>query len=134
MQVSQELPQARYGYLLYDGTCGVCSTFIGNRADFYTRHGFGIVQAQDPRVQSRLEALNGFALNEIRLLTNDGQLITGANVYREITARIWWLKPVNWISRLPICRQIFNFAYQTFASNRHNISRVCGLSGNAHIR
>lgn len=123
-----------HGVLFFDGTCGACSHFVGGKEKFYNHHGFAVAAAQDQWAAERLARDNMHGGNEIRLLLADGSYRLGADAYREICSRIWWLKPV-WIgSRMPVLSSIFNLCYRAFASNRHRISRTCGLQSRARYQ
>jgi predicted DCC family thiol-disulfide oxidoreductase YuxK len=115
------------GWLLYDGTCGVCSRFVGGRARFYQRHGFGVVAAQEEWAQKALQRHPVQSENEIRLLRNDGSIVRGANVYREVCKKVIWLRPIYFLSLFPVLSSCFDLGYAIVAANRHNISRICGL-------
>jgi hypothetical protein len=123
-----------HGIVLYDGSCGACTHFVGGRAKFYGSYGFGVTPAQEPWVEERLGPRSADAPREIRLLRSDGSCLYGADVYREIFSKIWWLKPMALLSRLPGLRFIFNGAYRAFSANRGTISKVCGLEHKAKFR
>jgi hypothetical protein len=43
--------------------------------------------------------------------------------------RIWWAYPVCLFSVTPLGRNIFDWSYRKFATNRHPISRACKMPG-----
>lgn len=122
------------GCLLYDGTCGACSHFIGRKEKFFAKYGFAAVPAQESWVVERLGQDGELLAREMRLLRSDGSYLKGADVYREITAKVWWLYPLHIFSRLPVLSCLFNFGYNTFAANRHKISAVCNLESHARYK
>jgi len=61
------------------------------------------------------------------LLLANGDQIQGADVYRYAMKRIWWAYPFYLFSIVPLCRNLFNWGYKTFAAHRHQISRVCKI-------
>ena len=71
----------------------------------------------------------GDLVREIRLLERDGTLHSGANVYRYLMRRFWWAYPLYILSLVPGFRQLFDWAYRTFAKHRSRISSSCGLPG-----
>src|ERR1700690_844505 len=115
------------GVVLYDGQCGFCSRWINHWAKNLARHGFETASLDEPWVAGTLKMPREELLTDIRLLTTDGQLISGAEVYLYVTRRIWWTWPFSAIFSLPIFNWLIHTAYRTFARNRHHISDACKL-------
>ena len=63
--------------------------------------------------------------SDIRLLTTDGQLVSGADVYLYVARRIWWTWPFYAVFRLPVFNRLIHAAYRWFARNRYCISHSC---------
>ncbi len=78
------------GVVLYDGQCGFCSRWVKYWAGMLGRRGFEIASLDEPWVAERIKMPHEELLTDIRLLTADGQLISGADVYLYVTRRIWW--------------------------------------------
>jgi predicted DCC family thiol-disulfide oxidoreductase YuxK len=127
----KHIKPSEHGCLLYDGSCGACSHLIGGRADFYQRYGFAVAAAQEDWAQEKLAAVGMQSLREIRLLKPDGSCLSGPDVYREITRKIWWLLPIHIFSRLPLFRHVFNLGYRIFSANRYRLSQACGWESRA---
>lgn len=123
-----------YGTILYDGTCGACSTFIGDYSRFFARYRFAVAPLQDPAIQSLLPFTEEELAGEIRLLLPDGSLIGGPNVYRFLFSKIWWLGPLLFLSKLPGLAALFDAAYRLVGRNRHKISKACRLQDRAKLR
>ncbi len=115
------------GWILYDADCGLCYRGVGAFRDLLRHYGFEIAPLQAEWVQSRVRLKKEDLLQDVRLLLRDGDVISGANVYREIMRRIWWAWPWFVLSRAPGLRQVFDWAYRSFARNRLGLSAVCGL-------
>ena len=115
------------GIVLYDGQCGICSRWAQYWAPMLRRHGFEIGSLDESWVAEKLQMLREDLLTDIRLLTTDGQLISGAEVYLYVTRRIWWAWPFYAIFSLPGFHWMIHAGYRWFARNRHHVSHACGL-------
>jgi predicted DCC family thiol-disulfide oxidoreductase YuxK len=91
------------------------------------RHGFDIASLDEPWVSARVELPREELLSDIRLLTPDGQLISGADVYLYVARRIWWAWPFYAIFSLPGFNRLIHLGYRWFARNRYHISRACRI-------
>ena len=119
----------RTGWVLYDADCGVCSRWVPAWAPWLERSGLAIAPLQSSWVPARTGLTPGNLLSDIRLLELDGTLYSGADVYLYLMRRIWWGYPLYLLSRTPGFRQLFNWAYRTFARHRMRISASCSLPG-----
>lgn len=119
--------QKPVGWILYDDSCGFCRRWIPFWEGALRRRGFDIAALQADWVREKLQLNETELLHDLRLLLVDGSQISGADVYRYATRRIWWAWPVYLFSITPGLRQVFDWAYRTFAANRFRISAACGL-------
>lgn len=126
MKISEPAKQP-LGWVLYDETCGVCSRWVPFWAPTLRRIGYDIASLQSDWIQQRLNVTDDSLMRDVRLLLADGSQVSGADVYRYFMKRIWWAYPFYLLACAPLLRRIFNFAYRTFADNRHRFSRACGL-------
>ena len=115
------------GWILYDDSCGVCSRSVPFWSKTLEKRGFEIAPLQSPWVREKLALAEDELIEDLRLLLADGKQIQGADAYRYVLRRIWWAYPIYLFSILPLCRQVFDWAYRKFASNRHRFSRACGV-------
>ncbi|MGB8014237.1 MAG: DUF393 domain-containing protein [Terriglobales bacterium] len=115
------------GVVLYDGQCGFCSRWVKFWSATLARHGFEIASLDEPWVTEKLAMPREELLTDIRLLTADGQLISGADVYLYVTRRIWWSWPFYAIFSLPGFNRLIHVGYRWFARNRYCVSRSCKL-------
>lgn len=115
------------GWILYDGSCGVCRQWVPFWENALRRRGFGIAPLQEEWVMEKLKLPPEKLLDDLRLLLADGTHVAGADVYRYAMRRIWWALPMYVFSVLPGGRQVFDFGYRTFARNRYRVSDTCGL-------
>lgn len=121
----KEMP--RYGWVLYDGTCGFCSRWVMFWQGVLRRNGFETAALQEPWVASALGVTPDQLLNDLRILTPDRTVIAGADAYRFAMSRIPWAKPIGWLASLPGLRTLFNAGYRWFNRNRYRISAGCRL-------
>jgi predicted DCC family thiol-disulfide oxidoreductase YuxK len=120
--------QVRRGVVLYDGQCGFCSRWVLYWAGTLERQGFAIASPDEPWVAEKMNTPREELLTDIRLLTADGQLISGADVYLYVTRRIWWAWPFYAFFSLPGFNRLMHLGYRRFARNRYHISHACRLS------
>jgi predicted DCC family thiol-disulfide oxidoreductase YuxK len=117
------------GWVLYDDSCGFCRCWI----PLWSR-GFDIAPLQAAWVRERIGLSEAELLRDIRLLLADGRRLDGASAYRYVMRRIGWAFPLYLASTLPLLRQAFDWAYQTFSRNRFRFSRACGLANDPEWR
>ena len=116
------------GWVLFDDSCGFCSSWVRYWARTLHIHGFEIAPLQEDWVRTRLGSpAEEDLLLDLRLLLDDGRQIRGADAYRYVMRRIWWAYPLYLVSILPPLRYLFDWAYRTFADNRYHFSRICPL-------
>jgi predicted DCC family thiol-disulfide oxidoreductase YuxK len=121
--------KASAGWILYDDSCGVCRRWVPFWEGALRRRGFNIAPLQADWVRAKLQLSETELLHDLRLLLVDGSQISGADVYRHAMRRIWWAWPVYPFSITPGLRNIFDWGYRTFTTNRLRISAACGLDG-----
>jgi predicted DCC family thiol-disulfide oxidoreductase YuxK len=119
--------RVRCGVVLYDGQCGFCSRWVRYWASTLERRGFAIASLDELWVAEKIKTPREELLTDIRLLTADGQLISGADVYLYVTRRIWWAWPFYAIFSLPGFNRLIHLGYRWFARNRYHISHACRL-------
>ncbi len=113
--------------VLYDGDCGFCSRWVRYWAPMLTEHGFDVASLDESWVADKIHMPLEELLTDIRLLTSDGQLVSGADVYLYVTRRIWWAWPFYAVFSLPGFNWLIHIGYRWFARNRHHISHACKL-------
>jgi predicted DCC family thiol-disulfide oxidoreductase YuxK len=116
------------GWVLFDGSCGFCRSWVTYWANTLRKHGFEIAALQDEWVRKRLgSTAEDDLLVDLRLLFDDGRQMQGADAYRYVMRRIWWTYPIYLLSIVPILRRLFDWGYRSFADNRYHFSRSCRL-------
>jgi predicted DCC family thiol-disulfide oxidoreductase YuxK len=125
---SHELGEAHAGeWVLYDNQCGFCSRWVKFWQPTLAKRGINIAGLQEPWVVERAKLSEGELLHDIRLLSKENILVSGADVYLQVTRRIWWAWPFYAVFSLPGFNGNLHFCYRWFARNRHRISRTCKL-------
>jgi predicted DCC family thiol-disulfide oxidoreductase YuxK len=115
------------GWILYDGECGFCSRWVNLWAKTLRRRGFEPAALQEPWVAEKLQMPISELLADIRLLTPEGKVISGADVYLYAARRIWWAWPFYAVFSLPGFNWLIRAGYRWFARNRYCISHACKL-------
>jgi predicted DCC family thiol-disulfide oxidoreductase YuxK len=116
------------GWVLFDGACGFCRSWVVYWSDTLRKRGFEIAPLQDAWVRKRLASPDEEdLLRDLRVLLENGRELRGADAYRYVMRRIWWAYPIYLLSVLPLLRHLFDLAYRAFADNRYHFSRSCEL-------
>jgi predicted DCC family thiol-disulfide oxidoreductase YuxK len=115
--------------VLYDGHCGFCSRWLEFWKPTLARHGFATAALEEPWVVEKVKMPYDELVRDIRLLTTEGELVSGANVYLYVARRIWWAWPLYALFSLPGFNWMIHTGYRWFARNRHYVSHACGLGG-----
>jgi predicted DCC family thiol-disulfide oxidoreductase YuxK len=119
---------APLGWVLFDGSCGFCRSWVTYWASTLRKHGFEIAALQEEWVRKRLGSpAEEDLLVDLRLLLDDGRQVHGAGAYRYVMKRIWWTYPIYLLSVVPGLRHLFDWGYRTFADNRYHFSSSCRL-------
>ena len=127
MSTGVGLEQPAKGWVLYDGACGICSRWVPRWGATLARLGLAVAPLQSTWVEERTRLTREDLLTDIRLLQTDGDMISGADVYRYVMRRIWWAYPVYLTSVTPGLSAAFDWGYRTFARHRMRISSSCVL-------
>jgi predicted DCC family thiol-disulfide oxidoreductase YuxK len=122
------------GWVLYDGDCGFCSRWLQFWEPTLAKHGFERVALQEPWVMKKLQLPADQLLHDIRLLTREGKLVSGADVYLQVTRRIWWAWSFYAVFSLPGFNWLIHTCYRWFARNRYCVSRAWRLDTTSDVR
>jgi predicted DCC family thiol-disulfide oxidoreductase YuxK len=122
-----ESAMPREGWILYDGGCGFCFRWVHLWKRVVEPRGFAIKDIQSALAERILQIPQENLLDDIRLLTRDGQLHSGAEAYLYVARRIWWAWPFYAVFSLPVFNRILWNGYRWFNRNRYRISRHCSL-------
>ncbi|MFI4853709.1 MAG: thiol-disulfide oxidoreductase DCC family protein [Phycisphaerales bacterium JB065] len=111
--------------ILVDGRCHLCAreAALMQRMD-RGRGRLGIVDITAPEFNpAEYRTTMDRVMGEIHGVTENGQLITGVEVFRQAYAAIGWGWLLNW-TRLPLIRQCTDLAYRGFARLRLRLPRM----------
>src|SRR6188474_3757604 len=78
------------GWILYDGDCPSCTASARRFDRMFRRRGFLFLPLQTEWVMQRFALEPGAPLEEMHVLTNDGQDIAGAKAVIFLARQIWW--------------------------------------------
>jgi lipase maturation factor 1 len=123
---SESAPPGK-GWILYDGECGFCFRWVRLWKGVVERHGFALKDLQSASADGLLEISPENLLHDIRVLTGNGKLESGANAYLYVARQIWWAWPFYAIFTLPGLNWVLWQGYRWFNRNRYRISRHCPL-------
>lgn len=121
------------GWILYDGGCGFCFRWVHFWQRIVERRGFAIKDIQSASAEGILQVPDENLLDDIRVLTRDGKLQSGAGAYLYVARRIWWAWPFYAIFSLPGFNSLLRWGYRWFNRNRYRISKHCPLPQEAHL-
>src|SRR5580698_7020293 len=122
-----ESSQPRNGWILYDGACGFCFRWVHFWQPIVEPRGFAIKDLQSAEEEGLLQIPQENLLDDIRVLTRDGGLHSGADAYLYVARRIWWAWPFYAVFSLPGFNRLLWWGYRWFNRNRYRISGQCPL-------
>jgi alginate O-acetyltransferase complex protein AlgI len=114
---STESPPFR-GWIFYDADCSSCRDLALRFENFFGHRGYQFEPLQHEWVQRRLNLTKTQALEEMRVLTSTGQVFGGADAVIFLARQIWWVKPLTWMTRIPLVRAILHRIYRGVAARR----------------
>ncbi len=117
------------GWVFYDGGCEFCRSLARRFRSTLQKRGFGLAPLQDPRVAVVLGLAPSLLLQEMRVLTAEGQVLGGAQAVTFLAGKIWWAWPVHAAAKLPGMPPLLRAAYRWVANHRHCSSCTAGASG-----
>ncbi|MGH9711390.1 MAG: thiol-disulfide oxidoreductase DCC family protein [Candidatus Acidiferrales bacterium] len=117
----------RAGWILYDGGCGFCFWWVHFWQKVIERRGFALKDLQTAAVDGTLQTSAENLLDDIRVLTSNGEVKSGADAYLHVTRRIWWAWPFYAVFSLPGLNWVLWRGYRWFNRNRYRISRQCEI-------
>jgi lipase maturation factor 1 len=111
------------GWILYDGECSFCFRWVHLWEQVVGKRGFALKDLQSACSDGTFAVTPENLLDDIRVLTRDGQVVAGADAYLYVTRRIWWAWPFYAIFSLPGFNRLLWWGYRSFARNRYCVSR-----------
>ena len=126
MIVSKNSNQATpRGWIFYDGACRHCSAAAKRFERLFERRGFALIPLQTPWVQKRLRLNPTALLEEMRLLTDDGKILGGADAVIFLAGQVWWAWPFYSLAQLPGMHGLVEKSYRWIATHRGCAHSAC---------
>jgi predicted DCC family thiol-disulfide oxidoreductase YuxK len=115
------------GWILYDGDCPSCTASARRFDRIYRRRGFHFLPLQTQWVMQQLGLEPGAPLEEMHVLTNEGENIAGAEAVILLARQIWWAWPFVLIAQLPGTHSVLERGYRWVAARRGCNPITCDL-------
>ena len=122
--------RAARGWVFFDGECEICRSLARRFRSTLQKRGFGLAPLQDPRVATLLGLAPSLLLQEMRVLTAEGQVLGGAQALTLLAGKIWWAWPVHAVAKFPGMRPLLRAAYRWVANHRGCHSCAVGAVSN----
>ena len=119
------------GLIIFDGSCGMCSTFVGEKQRFFEHYGFKVTPLQEDWVLPLTGLSETVLMQSIHVVTPEGKVYKRAEFFAFVASKIWWGKPVALLLKIPFAMRLFTKLYDLVARNRQQISKTCGLNSKA---
>jgi predicted DCC family thiol-disulfide oxidoreductase YuxK len=113
------------GCVLFDAECLICTRLAKRFAPLLHWHGFALTSLQTPWVADLLGREKGNTWSEMLLLAPDGTAYGGADALIELTRKIWWARPLYWLSFVPGAKLGLRKAYGWVANRRFCLGGAC---------
>ena len=106
------------GWILYDGDCPSCTASARQFDRIFRRRGFPFLPLQTKWVMHQLGLEPGAPLEEMHVLTSEGQDIAGTDAVLFLARQIWWAWPVVALAQLPGMHKLLDRSYRWIATHR----------------
>jgi predicted DCC family thiol-disulfide oxidoreductase YuxK len=116
---------ASRGWVFFDRDCGICTSLAGRFRKTFEKRGFGLAALQDPRVSSLLAVPPEQLLREMRVVTTDAELYSGADAIVYLARQVWWMRPLYIAAQLPGMMHVLRAGCRWFADHRNCSSVRC---------
>ena len=115
------------GWILYDGDCRSCTASARRFDRIFRCRGFLFLPLQTNWAMKRIGLEPGMPLEEMRVLTNAGRDIGGADAVIFLARQIWWACPFAALARLPGMHKLLDRVYRWIAARRGCNHIACGI-------
>jgi alginate O-acetyltransferase complex protein AlgI len=106
------------GWIFFDEDCGFCRELALRFEHVFGKRGFYFEPLQREWVQGRLSLTRERALEEMRVLTANGQVIGGADAVIFLARQLSWAAPFASIARVPAIHVLLDRGYRWVAAHR----------------
>jgi predicted DCC family thiol-disulfide oxidoreductase YuxK len=106
------------GWILYDAECSACSHMAAALVNIFALRGFTFAPLQAPWVLQRLRLSRAAALEEMRVLTREGETYGGATAVTFLARHVWWMWPLHLLAKLEPVQRLLDRLYRWIAAHR----------------
>jgi predicted DCC family thiol-disulfide oxidoreductase YuxK len=106
------------GWIFYDRACSFCRELALRFENVFTKRGFHFEPLQQEWVERRLKLTRDEALEEMRVLTTDGEVFGGADAVIHLARQLWWGPPLAFLARLAFIHAALHRFYRWVAAHR----------------
>ena len=104
--VITEITDTSGGCVFYDAQCRFCTTWARRGERWLGKRGFRFAPLSEPA-------------DEMKLVTNSGEVIGGARAVVYLARQIWWAWPLWAVSRIPGVLGLLECGYSRVAAGRY---------------
>ena len=123
--------QSFAGTVFYDGECPFCTALARRFAGVLCRAGFSFealqTAGQDLRLARALGIVPGADFDSMRVVSHRGRVLSGADGVVHLARRIWWARPLTWLSGAPLGMAMLRGGYHWVARHRGCVGHVCNV-------
>jgi alginate O-acetyltransferase complex protein AlgI len=106
------------GWIFFDRDCSFCRELALRFENVLAKRGFSFEPLQEEWVLQRLNLTREQALEEMRVLTSEGEIFGGADAVIALARQIWWATPLPFLARLPFVHALLYRLYRWVAAHR----------------
>lgn len=113
------------GWLFFDAECAFCTRMAGWLAGPMRHYGLAVAPLQDPRVGALLGLSRQELMRAIRFVFEDGRQYAGADALIAVARKLWWARPLVWLSSFPGMIHAMRRAYRWWAERSRCHAHHC---------
>jgi predicted DCC family thiol-disulfide oxidoreductase YuxK len=113
--VITEITDNNGGCVFYDAECRFCATWARRGERWLGKRGFRFAPLTEPA-------------DEMKLVTDDGETMSGARAAAYLARRVWWAWPLWAVSRVPGVMRLLELGYRQVAARRYCLRGGCEIT------
>lgn len=117
-------------WVFFDGECAICRGCVARYEPLLRNHQIGFAPQQMPWVREKLGLPVGKIFPEIKVLTETGQLLGGADAMVYLAQFVGWARPIRFLARFPGVMAVLRLAYRWVARGRYCFNGRCKIRRN----
>lgn len=106
------------GWIFFDRDCSFCRELALRFENVFAERGFRFEPLQEDWVLRRLNLTRDEALEEMRVLNDDGAVFGGADAVVFLAGKVWWMMPLTLAARFPTVYRLLDRLYRWVAAHR----------------